>query len=121
MKEKKMFLEKKFYEFIQNNSGGNYKISKEEKISKHILIEAFNSYEANALALQYTEIYFDGVDCQHDCECCGDRWKRVRESDVIDSSIEEYKKNLKKRFLENDTDFFCILHYGSDDLEIVEV
>jgi hypothetical protein len=61
----------KFYCFRQNNSGGQF-------IGDVVInIEADSAEEANEIALD-NGIYFDGVEEDKDCECCGDRWYRVR-------------------------------------------
>jgi len=64
-------MERKFYEFCQNNSGGNFHV--DDKICHRLFIEAKNSFEANAIA-EDLGIYFDGVENDIDCSCCGDRW-----------------------------------------------
>ena len=64
----------KFYCFRQNNSGGQF-------IGDVVInIEADSAEEANEIALD-NGIYFDGVEEDKDCECCGDRWHRVREDE----------------------------------------
>lgn len=70
----------KFYEFKQNNTGGSFVISEPEGLTVHVIIEADNADEANAIAEQ-KGIYFDGCDSGNDCPCCGDRWYRVCEGD----------------------------------------
>ena len=66
-------LTTKFYTFGQNNSGGYY-IG-----PSYIIIEAINPEQANQIAETTGYIYFDGIDSERDCECCGDRWNTVYE------------------------------------------
>ena len=60
-----------FYHFNQNNSGGWYHNNKD--LCHHVIIEAENAAEANELA-ESIGIYFNGVEDNLDCSCCGDRW-----------------------------------------------
>lgn len=71
-----------FFEFIQNNSGGNYKTSK-NGVTSYVIIEAKDSFFANAKA-KSLGIYFNGISKGRDCSCCGDRWRKVDESDATD-------------------------------------
>jgi hypothetical protein len=66
-----------FYRFHQNNSGGAF--DKDDKVAVTVHIEANSAAEANQIAQQHG-IYFNGVDDEIDCECCGDRWYEVDES-----------------------------------------
>lgn len=70
----------KFYEFDQNNSGGSFIIDEEEGIGTAIWIQAFDANEANVIA-ERLGLYFDGVNDDMDCECCGDRWLEASEYD----------------------------------------
>lgn len=65
-----------FYTYIQNNSGGYFKITK--KIKHYVIIEADSAKEANEKA-EHIGIYFEGVKKDRDCPCCGDRWHKVLE------------------------------------------
>ena len=62
-----------WFQFSQNNSGGAY-IGPTE-----VWVEADDSTEANERAEREGTVYFDGVDSEQDCECCGDRWSRTWE------------------------------------------
>lgn len=62
-----------FYTYRQNNSGGWFDIRPEDGVSVAVIIEASSTYEADAKA-EALGIYFNGVDDERDCECCGDRW-----------------------------------------------
>lgn len=39
-----------------------------------VWVMAESREEANRLAEQYADVYFNGVDKGLDCDCCGDRW-----------------------------------------------
>jgi hypothetical protein len=60
-----------FYVFRQNNSGGYFEIN--DDVTQFVIIEADNNNDANSRAVEIG-IYFDGVDRDLDCGCCGDRW-----------------------------------------------
>lgn len=64
-----------YYTFVQNNSGGFY------RGPLYFIVEASDADEANEVAESYG-VYFDGCEKEEDCECCGDRWSRVYESDA---------------------------------------
>lgn len=68
-----------YYGFSQNNSGGEFEI--DDKVTINVWVEANNAREANAKA-EEIGIYFDGVNSEMDCECCGDRWSVVIETDA---------------------------------------
>lgn len=70
----------KFYTFRQNNSGGSF------YGPHYVIIEAESPEAANLIAENTDEvnIYFDGCALGIDCNCCGDRWSRVYESDAND-------------------------------------
>lgn len=69
-----------FYEFNQNNSGGFFDCYHEDGVSVLTIFEADSAEEANNLARAHG-IYFDGVENDQDCSCCGDRWYPVDDSD----------------------------------------
>lgn len=60
-----------FFDYTQNNTGGNFTVDK--KLCHRILIEADSQEKANIIAKDMG-IYFNGVSLGRDCECCGDRW-----------------------------------------------
>jgi hypothetical protein len=70
----------RFYSFDQNNSGGSYDVDEEQGIDCHVFIQAFDAEHANSRACDIG-IYFNGVEENKDCECCGDRWHPCSESD----------------------------------------
>lgn len=63
-----------FYHFDQNNSGGRF--HNDNRVCNHVIIEACCAAEANERA-EGLGIYFDGVENDQDCACCGDRWYPV--------------------------------------------
>lgn len=62
-----------FWNFRQNNSGGNFVIDDNIAIGPQVWIEADNIDAAINKATSIG-IYFNGVEDGQDCECCGDRW-----------------------------------------------
>ena len=63
--------EANFYEFHQNNTGGDF----DTDMPRFMWIEASSEEEACAIAEEHG-VYFDGIDKGYDCPCCGDRWYR---------------------------------------------
>jgi hypothetical protein len=57
-----------FYEFRQNNSGGSF------VGPVLVIVEATSPAEANEIAQEKADVYFDGCARDLDCDCCGDRW-----------------------------------------------
>ena len=72
----------KFYHFSQNNSGGGFHFEPDRGISAHVIIEAKDENEAVDRA-ERIGLYFDGVEDDLDCECCGDRWDRPWSGDLV--------------------------------------
>lgn len=98
----------KFYSFSQNNSGGSFSKSETDGISEYVIIEAENAKKANDRA-EEIGIYFNGCNEGVDCDCCGDRWYSVDESDGEETpSIygESIEKAEKSTFRES-----CFVHY----------
>lgn len=77
-------MQTKFYTYYQNNSGGHYIENSKKGLDTIVIIEALDSDHANMLA-ERIGIYFDGVEHDQDCPCCGDRWHRAEENDGTDS------------------------------------
>jgi len=73
----------KFYEYRQNNSGGSFDIDDAAGIGVRVWIEATDSDHADSRA-ESIGIYFNGVDDEMDCECCGDRWSAAWAADGED-------------------------------------
>lgn len=61
----------KFYTYYQNNTGGRFKIN--DRVAKYVIVEAESPEKANEIATRIG-IYFNGVEEDIDCPCCGDRW-----------------------------------------------
>ena len=81
---------KEMYVYDQINSGGYFKeIRKTYKDDMLILpvrrnSPVYNDYSNLAVAdkeIIPNEVYFDGVEKEIDCPCCGDRWSRLNEWD----------------------------------------
>lgn len=78
-----------FYHFSQNNSGGEYLNVFGEH--HHVVVQAESAEQANEIFESLGEdFYFDGVEKEMDCECCGDRWYRVEDCDGKDSVCDGY-------------------------------
>lgn len=71
----------KWFTFHQNNSGGRFIVN--DDVDFNVIIQANDAAEANELA-QRIGIYFNGVDDEYDCECCGDRWSVTSDVDGKD-------------------------------------
>jgi hypothetical protein len=69
-----------FYEYNQNNSGGNFDLDEACGLTHFVVIEADSAEEANRKAEDHG-IYFDGCASGRDCSCCGDRWYAADVSD----------------------------------------
>jgi hypothetical protein len=87
----------KFFTYYQNNSGGVFDINKKDGIAEYVIVEAMDAEDADARA-QAIGLYFNGVDKEMDCECCGDRWYHQHEkgSDeplVYDQTPEDFKNS----------------------------
>lgn len=67
------WVQTKFFEFDQNNSGGVFDRDDEAGIGPRVWIEALDANHANQRA-ETIGLYFDGCEDGRDCECCGDRW-----------------------------------------------
>ena len=63
-----------WFTFHQNNSGGRWVVDND--VDAYVIVQAHNADEANQLA-QRIGIYFNGVEDGTDCECCGDRWSSI--------------------------------------------
>lgn len=105
----------KVYKFRQNNSGGSYDIG--SKVATTVFIEATSAEQANELAVNKTDIYFD-EDYYRDCECCGTRWSRAEDKwDEVDESLEELKGEYKDSYPGNSIDLSALFVDSSGNLE----
>lgn len=69
-----------FYHYSQNNSFGIFDRYPDKGVGTDVIIEAYSAESANKRAKKIG-IYFDGVEKDIDCPCCGDRWNDVDEDD----------------------------------------
>jgi hypothetical protein len=79
----------KFYEYRQNNSGGSFDIDDAAGIGVIVWIEATDDRHADSRA-ESIGIYFNGVDDEMDCECCGDRWSEAWWRDGEDKPLIDF-------------------------------
>lgn len=77
-----------FYQFRQNNSGGDFVLDADQGISVNVVIEADSTADANMRA-QRIGIYFD-EDYSTDCECCGTRWSELCDDETGDEEPSVY-------------------------------
>lgn len=82
-------MKTKFYKFYQNNSGGHFDIDLDSGLNQRVIIEACDKYQALDVAYNIG-IYFDGVEKEIDCECCGDRWCSPSELELEELIDEVY-------------------------------
>jgi hypothetical protein len=84
----------KFYEFLQNNSGGSFVSN--DKLCHRLIIEANDEEHATEIA-ESLGCYWNGVYDGLDCKCCGDRWNSYPDEIKIDNGypITEYDSNLE--------------------------
>lgn len=71
----------RWFTFRQNNSGGRFKV--DDSVDVYVIVQAYTADEANTIA-EDIGIYFNGVDDDRDCPCCGDRWYRASDSEGDD-------------------------------------
>ncbi len=79
-----------FYMWGQNNTGGVFITN--DDLSRFVVIEAENYKEAEQKALELG-VYYHGVENNHDCGCCGDRWDggellEIEDGDTIESYLQ---------------------------------
>lgn len=83
-----------FYTYRQNNSGGEFTVNSDVTVT--VIVEADNADRADSRA-EKLGIYFNGVNDDIDCECCGDRWSPAYDRDgtetpmVYGQPVESYK------------------------------
>ena len=102
---------KYMYVYWQNNSGGYFneirKIYKDNMLILPVKHKKFksNGYVNLAVAdkeIIPSEVYFDGVEKEIDCSCCGDRWSRLDDWDTkekiyIFENLEEFEKSKPEK------------------------
>jgi hypothetical protein len=106
-----------FFKFRQKNNGGSF------DGPEFIIIEAPDADAANEIALQH-DIYFDGVEEEMDCPCCGDRWspawgKGDKKPTIYGNPAEEYISRwtnpaVKIVYLDGRVEFFPALSSKED-------
>ena len=85
-----------FYTFYQNNSGGGFDFNLAQGISALVIVEATSTEHALGRSLGIG-LYFNGVNAEIDCPCCGDRWSTYDAKEGTDQptiygkSLEEYE------------------------------
>jgi hypothetical protein len=109
-----------FYFFRQNNSGGSFDYDYEDGIGRFVIIEALNSMVANKIA-ESIGLYFNGVENDQDCPCCGDRWYEVDDSDgtetpkfygehidtgIVTKDLWDYKNNVVVHYLSGERKWY---------------
>lgn len=111
----------KFFIFDQNNSGGRFVIDSDAGIGHIVFIEAQNAKEANIRAVS-AGIHFDGVDDGTDCECCGDRWRRVYDSECgCKNNLEEIMEWLNDRYGSYPGDRVTYIHYLDGSIALADM
>lgn len=96
-----------WFEFSQNNSGGNF------NGPETVYVEATSADHANDIAESHG-IYFDGCDSGLDCSCCGDRWYRQWSDDGEDEpahSIDITAEELADKLASTGWGFMFRTHY----------
>ena len=78
-----------FYMWRQNNTGGSF--ITDGDLSRFVVIEAESYDKAEEKALNLG-IYYNGVDSDRDCACCGDRWYEgdlveIEDGDTIEAGV----------------------------------
>ena len=74
-----------YFHYRQNNVGGTLVVN--DKVSKHVIIEALDANHANQLAEHI------GMDFDDYCECCGERWMKAQEHHAEDTPRTEEGMN----------------------------
>lgn len=82
-----------FYCFKQNNSGGSFDFDEDKGITHFVIIEG-NTLEDILNKAESIGIYFNGVENEMDCECCGDRWYVPWKEDLEDTP-KIYEEDIK--------------------------
>lgn len=104
----------KFYQYRQNNSGGDFYT--DENLGIEVLIAAKNADEADERATELG-IYFDGCYNGYDCSCCGDRWSTASDWNAVEpNKLDEYiQESLNARYSYPWGDPYIIVHHDNGD------
>lgn len=106
----------KWYEFSQNNSGGEFDVN--DNVCHRVFIQSENEEKATEKAVKLG-MYFDGVAGGMDCECCGDRWSNPCEltfpykytNEMTFETVEDFAQYLANEYGFTVPD--CYLYYGN--------
>jgi hypothetical protein len=105
-----------FYQWRQNNTGGSF--ITDGDLSRFVVIEAEDYAQAEEKALNLG-IYYNGVDSERDCACCGDRWYEGDLVELEDSdTIEDYLQRNEDEYSWRDT--MTILHLADGSKKTFE-
>ena len=110
-----------FYTYRQNNSYGVFDV--DDNVKHFVIIEADSAKEANEKA-EHIGIYFDGVEKELDCPCCGDRWYKVIEEDgtekpkIYGEDPSSYLAFRKQLFYGFSTKEKVIVYYKNGKIEV---
>jgi hypothetical protein len=105
-----------FYMWRQNNTGGSF--ITDGDLSRFVVIEAKNYAKAEEKALNLG-VYYNGVDSDRDCECCGDRWYSGDMVELKDGdTIEDYLQREEDEYPCRGT--MTILHLADGSKKIFE-
>lgn len=94
----------KFFQFDQLNTGGSF--ITDDKVCHRLFIEADSVEEAIEKA-ENLGCYWNGVEAERDCPCCGDRWYIPRNDgesypmeygNIVFNSVEEHAQYLANDF-----------------------
>jgi hypothetical protein len=112
-----------FFHYRQNNSGGWFKVDSDAGISVNVIVEADSSYKANWKA-QDIGLYFNGVDNDRDCGCCGDRWDSIWDSSdgdevpsIYGRPVHDPKALIGTRWAKSEPEGF--IHYADGSMEAI--
>lgn len=107
----------RFYPFVQNNSGGRYRLNLNNGIAHNVIIEAKNYREANAKAEEIGMAF----DMSDSCECCGSRWSEqwgeqngTEEPKLYDQTLKEFYTDPRGWFKDSTT----VVHYYDGTVKI---
>ena len=84
-----------YYQFTQNNSGGEY------KGPFIVIIEANDVEDADYFAIKKTNecVYFGGVSKGLDCGCCGNRWDRASDYSKLEAiDLESIETEIRDQY-----------------------
>lgn len=110
-----------FYTYVQNNSYGVFDV--DDNVKHYVIIEADSAKEADKKA-RNLGIYFNGVENDIDCPCCGDRWDKADDPDfgingtekpeIYGQSVLEFIKEREKWIWKEE----AIVYYKDGKVEV---